>query len=94
MQRQENQNIFGCRIIGRFYLRKDKGKCWLKLIGLRAWNGFDGKGNKVMGDENYYCLPKIENASKEIIETMALLSTFSDSQKKEFIDFQIRTIII
>ena len=67
---------------------EDEGKCWLKLIGLRAWNGFDWKGNKVMGAENYYCLPIIENASKEIIETMALLSTFSDSQKKEFIDFQ------
>ena len=67
---------------------EDEGKCWLKLIGLRAWNGLDGKGNKVMGAENYYCLPKIENASKEIIETMTILSTFSDSQKKEFIDFQ------
>ena len=67
---------------------EDECKCWLKLIGLRAWNRLDGKGNKVMGAENYYCLPKIENASKEIIETMTILSTFSDSQKKEFIDFQ------
>ena len=73
---KDNESIqFGDIIIG------NKGKNWLKLIGLRFW---------VKKKEGYYFyLPKIKNACPEILGALEILSCFNDSQAKEIIRSQI-----
>ena len=57
----------------------DQGKNWLKLMGMRFWIEKEGE---------YFYLPKIENVCREIIESMDILSCFTDLEVKEIISFQ------